>query len=213
MIGVRTDAGPDGQLTYWTRFGDLAAMVATVFGGSIVLELLRQWWGPVGTIRVVPPACKARLARRTPGRTGAAGATSGAGPVLQRALHSRPRHPRAHLRDARMGAERGGRPRRAARSRLCRVLRGRRLFLRAAGDHFGLSFWVCLPLAGILAAFWGVLLGFPCCGCAAIISPSSRRLRRDHPPRHHQLAEPDRRAERRHRHSRPTLFGIPPTWR
>ncbi len=27
--------------------------------------------------------------------------------------------------------------------------------------HFGLSFWVLLPLAGILAAFWGVLLGFP----------------------------------------------------
>lgn len=26
---------------------------------------------------------------------------------------------------------------------------------------FGLSFWVCLPLAGIFAAFWGVLLGFP----------------------------------------------------
>src|SRR5271167_3893230 len=27
--------------------------------------------------------------------------------------------------------------------------------------NFGLSFWVCLPLAGILASFWGVLLGFP----------------------------------------------------
>jgi branched-chain amino acid transport system permease protein len=27
--------------------------------------------------------------------------------------------------------------------------------------HFGWSFWVCLPLAGILAAFWGILLGFP----------------------------------------------------
>jgi branched-chain amino acid transport system permease protein len=27
--------------------------------------------------------------------------------------------------------------------------------------HFGLSFWICLPLAGILAAFWGVILGFP----------------------------------------------------
>ena len=26
---------------------------------------------------------------------------------------------------------------------------------------FGLGFWTCLPLAGILAAFWGVLLGFP----------------------------------------------------
>ncbi len=26
---------------------------------------------------------------------------------------------------------------------------------------FGLGFWTCLPLAGILAAFWGMLLGFP----------------------------------------------------
>ncbi len=26
---------------------------------------------------------------------------------------------------------------------------------------FGLSFWICLPVAGILAALWGVLLGFP----------------------------------------------------
>jgi branched-chain amino acid transport system permease protein len=26
---------------------------------------------------------------------------------------------------------------------------------------FGLSFWILLPLAGILASFWGVLLGFP----------------------------------------------------
>ena len=28
-------------------------------------------------------------------------------------------------------------------------------------QNFGLSFWICLPLAGILAAFWGVQLGFP----------------------------------------------------
>jgi branched-chain amino acid transport system permease protein len=27
--------------------------------------------------------------------------------------------------------------------------------------HFDLGFWVCLPLAGILAAFWGIILGFP----------------------------------------------------
>ncbi|MDP6816039.1 MAG: high-affinity branched-chain amino acid ABC transporter permease LivM [Alphaproteobacteria bacterium] len=27
--------------------------------------------------------------------------------------------------------------------------------------HFDLSFWVCLPLAGALSAFFGVLLGFP----------------------------------------------------
>ena len=28
-------------------------------------------------------------------------------------------------------------------------------------QHFGLSFWVLLPLSGILAAFWGIILGFP----------------------------------------------------
>jgi branched-chain amino acid transport system permease protein len=29
------------------------------------------------------------------------------------------------------------------------------------GEHFGWSFWVCLPAAGLLAALWGVILGFP----------------------------------------------------
>jgi branched-chain amino acid transport system permease protein len=28
-------------------------------------------------------------------------------------------------------------------------------------SNFGFSFWILLPLAGILASFWGVLLGFP----------------------------------------------------
>ncbi|CUX13097.1 leucine/isoleucine/valine transporter permease subunit [compost metagenome] len=28
-------------------------------------------------------------------------------------------------------------------------------------SHFGLSFWVLLPVAGILAGFWGIILGFP----------------------------------------------------
>lgn len=27
--------------------------------------------------------------------------------------------------------------------------------------NFDLGFWICLPLAGILAAFWGIILGFP----------------------------------------------------
>ena len=26
---------------------------------------------------------------------------------------------------------------------------------------FGLSFWICLPIAGVLAALWGMILGFP----------------------------------------------------
>ena len=64
MIGIRTEAGPTGQLIYWTRFGDLAAMVATVFGGSIVVELLRQGGGrsaPSGSFR---HPCKASLRSR-----------------------------------------------------------------------------------------------------------------------------------------------------
>lgn len=28
-------------------------------------------------------------------------------------------------------------------------------------SHFGLSFWVLLPIAGLLAATWGIILGFP----------------------------------------------------
>jgi branched-chain amino acid transport system permease protein len=27
--------------------------------------------------------------------------------------------------------------------------------------HFGFGFWMCLPLAGLLAATWGIVLGFP----------------------------------------------------
>ena len=46
MIGIRTEAGPTGQLIYWTRFGELAAIVAAVFGGSIVIELARRWIAP-----------------------------------------------------------------------------------------------------------------------------------------------------------------------
>src|ERR1700747_1874886 len=62
MIGIRTEAGPTGQLIWWTRFDDLAAMVAAVFGGSIAVELLRWWWGPVGTVMIVPPRVTSALA-------------------------------------------------------------------------------------------------------------------------------------------------------
>ena len=39
-------------------------------------------------------------------------------------------------------------------------------------ENFGLSFWVCLPLAGMLAAFGASCSAFRCCVCAATISPS-----------------------------------------
>ena len=58
MIGIRTEAGPEGQLIYWTRFGDLAALVAAVFFGSIIVELLRQWIGPSKSISLIPESAK-----------------------------------------------------------------------------------------------------------------------------------------------------------
>src|SRR6266516_3768836 len=163
MIGVRTEAGPSGQLTYWTRFDDLAAMVAAVFGGSIVVELLRHWWGPVDTIRVIPPSVQNALvvARRA------------IAPVLLIFTFLVP----VIFYDQRYILDLG-----------ILVLTyvmlgwGLNVVVGLAGlldlgyvafyavgaysyallaTNFGLSFWVCLPLAGILAAFWGVLLGFP----------------------------------------------------
>ena len=155
MIGVRTEAGPQGLLVYETRFGDLAAMVATVFGGSIVMELLRQWWGPVGTIRVVPPKVTSALAL----------AGRGVAPVLLIFTFLVPVifYNERYILDLGILV-------------LTYVMLGWGLnvVVGLAGlldlgyvafyavgaysyallaTNFGLSFWVCLPLAGILAAF------------------------------------------------------------
>src|SRR5436309_941692 len=176
MIGVRHEAGPSGQLTYWTRFDDLAAMVAAVFGGSIVVELLRHWWGPVDTIRIVPSSVQNALAV----------ARRAIAPVLLTFTFLVP----VIFYDQRYILDLG-----------ILVLTyvmlgwGLNVVVGLAGlldlgyvafyavgaysyallaTNFGLSFWVCLPLAGILAAFWGVLLGFPVLrlrgGCLAIVT-------------------------------------------
>src|ERR1700727_1588623 len=163
MIGIRTEAGPTGQLIYWTRFGDLASIVAIVFGGSIVMELLRQWWGPVGTLMGIPP----------PVQSGLAFARKLIAPALLIFAVLVP----VIFYDQRYILDLGILV-------LTYVMLGWGLNvvvglagLLALGyvafyavgaysyallsTNFGLSFWVCLPLAGILAAFWGVLLGFP----------------------------------------------------
>jgi branched-chain amino acid transport system permease protein len=163
MIGVRTEAGSDGQLTYWTRFAELATIVALVFGGSIIVELLRQWWGPADTAKVIPPALQSGLdvARRW------------IGPVLLVFTILLPVifYNERYILDLGILV-------------LTYVMLGwgLNIVVGLAGlldlgyvafyavgaysyallaTYFGLSFWVCLPLAGILAAFWGVLLGFP----------------------------------------------------
>lgn len=52
MIGIRTESGSSGQLTYWTRFGELATTVGAVFVGSIIVETLRHWIGPAGSVEL-----------------------------------------------------------------------------------------------------------------------------------------------------------------
>ena len=163
MVGLRTEAGPSGQLIYWTRFGDLATMVAGVFFGSIAMELLRYWWGPVGTERLMPPAVRSGIA--IAGRLVA--------PVLLVFACLVPVifYNQRYILDLGILV-------------LTYVMLGWGLnvVVGLAGlldlgyvafyavgaysyallaTNFDLSFWVCLPLAGILAALWGVLLGFP----------------------------------------------------
>ena len=163
MVGIRTEAGASGQLTYWTRFGDLAWLVAAVFGGSIVIELLRQWIGPTGVENLVPPAVKSGV--------------SFIGRYLAPALLIFTLLVPVIFYNQRYILD-------LAILVLTYVMLGWGLnvVVGLAGlldlgyvafyavgaysygllaTNFGWSFWVCLPLAGILAAFWGVLLGFP----------------------------------------------------
>ena len=117
------------------------------------------------------------------------------------------RHPDPDLCDARLGAQHRGRPRRPARPRLCRVLRGRRLFLRAARQDFRAV--VLDPAAARRHAV--LVLGHPARLPGA--APARRlsrhrhaRLRRDHPPHPDQLGGADQRLCRHHRHSAADLL-------
>ncbi len=163
MIGVRTETGADGQLTYWTRFGDLAAIVAAVFGGSIVVELLRARFGGKDGGSLLPARVSNALAASQRYLAPALLIFAVLVPVLF--------YQQRDVLDLSILI-------------LTYVMLGWGLNIvvglaglldlgyvafYAVGAYsyallsttFGLSFWICLPLAGILAAFWGVLLGFP----------------------------------------------------
>lgn len=163
MVGVRTEAGSDGQLTYWTRFGELAWLVAAVFGGSIVIELLRQWIGPTGAEKLVPPAVQSGMS--------VVGRYLAPALLIFTVLVPVIFYNQRYILDLAILV-------------LTYVMLGWGLnvVVGLAGlldlgyvafyavgaysygllaTNFGWSFWICLPLAGILAAFWGVLLGFP----------------------------------------------------
>ena len=163
MIGVRTEAGPTGQLIYWTRFGDLAMLVVGVFAGSILVELLRGSIKPPTFTSTVPASVSSTLITLRRFVAPALLAFTFLVPVIF--------YDQRYILDLGILV-------------LTYVMLGWGLNVvvglaglldlgyvafYAVGAYsyallattFGLSFWVCLPLAGILAAFWGVLLGFP----------------------------------------------------
>ncbi len=163
MVGVRTEAGPTGQLIYWTRFGELAGLVSAVFAGSLILELLRSWFGPLDTGKFIPAAADGPLKLAQRFFPLALLIFTLIFPVIF--------YEKRYILDLGILV-------------LTYVMLGWGLNVvvglaglldlgyvafYAVGAYsyallattFGLSFWICLPLAGILAAFWGVLLGFP----------------------------------------------------
>ncbi|HEY8610015.1 MAG TPA: high-affinity branched-chain amino acid ABC transporter permease LivM, partial [Roseomonas sp.] len=161
LVGLRTDVGSSGGgLIIRTRWADVAILVALVFAGRLALNLWEAF----------RPTPKPRTVRRTAllARVG-----TWVAPALLAFAVALPFLPGT----TRYGLDLGILV-------LTYVMLGWGLNVvvglaglldlgyvafYAVGAYsyallsttFGLSFWICLPLAGLLAAFWGVLLGFP----------------------------------------------------
>jgi branched-chain amino acid transport system permease protein len=161
LVGLRTDVGPGGGgLILRTRWSDVAILVAITFAGRLLLNLWEHF----------RPAPSPRSARRTALLTRIGTFVA---PLLLIFAISFPMLPGT----SRYGLDLGILV-------LTYVMLGWGLNIvvglaglldlgyvafYAVGAYayallsttFGLSFWICLPLAGILAAFGGVALGFP----------------------------------------------------
>jgi branched-chain amino acid transport system permease protein len=161
-IGIRTDQGPTGALVLSTRFGVLAVMIAAVFAGRFLLAL---WWrsSNISIGAIVPKAVSAAAVRAVPYAAAAFIVAALAIPVVF--------YTNRYLLDLAILI-----------ATYTMLGFGLNIVVGLAGlldlgyvafyavgaysyaliaQDFGLSFWICLPLAGILAAFAGILLGFP----------------------------------------------------
>jgi branched-chain amino acid transport system permease protein len=162
LIGLRSEQGPTGALEITTRFPMLAMVAGAVFAGALVRALIFGR-GPIGLGRAIPPS--ATRVVESLGRFAAPALLIFALLVPVLFYHDR------YVLDLGIMV-------------LTYVMLGwgLNIVVGLAGlldlgyvafyavgaysyallaTHFELSFWICLPLAGILAAFWGVLLGFP----------------------------------------------------
>jgi branched-chain amino acid transport system permease protein len=162
LVGIRTDTGPGGGLELSERFETLAVLVAVAFAGVF----LREFFFPgvtLGAASFVPESVRRSTARIAQ--------FLGPGLLIFAAVAPIIFYDNRYLLDLSIQI-------------LTYVMLGWGLNIvvglaglldlgyvafYAVGAYsyallaqsFGLSFWICLPLAGILAAFWGVLLGFP----------------------------------------------------
>jgi branched-chain amino acid transport system permease protein len=162
LIGIRTDQGPTGALVFTTRFGALAATIAAVFVGAFLRATLwRQ--ASVSINQLVPGSVKVAASGVA---VYAAAAFLGFALIVPIIFYGN-----RYLLDLAilivtytmlgfgLNIVVG----------LAGLLDLGYVAFYAVGAYsyaliaqtFGLSFWICLPLAGILAAFAGLLLGFP----------------------------------------------------
>jgi branched-chain amino acid transport system permease protein len=162
MIGIRTEQGPTGALIFTTRFGMLAEIVAAVFVGRL-LWALTQRNANVSLDRLVPAAVKTAASGVVPYAAAAFLTFALAVPIIF--------YGNRYLLDLGILIV-----------TYTMLGFGLNIVVGLAGlldlgyvafyavgaysyaliaQNFGLSFWICLPLAGILAAFAGLLLGFP----------------------------------------------------
>ena len=162
LIGLRTEQDASGALQISTRFQTLAMLVAAVFAGAFLRALIFAR-APITLGRAVPPSVASFLASASRFAAPALLIFALLVPVLF--------YSNRYLLDLGILV-------------LTYVMLGWGLNIvvglaglldlgyvafYAVGAYsyallatqFHLSFWICLPLAGILAAFWGILLGFP----------------------------------------------------
>ena len=162
LIGIRTEQGPTGALVISTRFGLLAEIVAAVFVGRL-LRVLAWREASISIGSLVPTAMKAAASGLSYYAAAAFLAFAFLVPIIF--------YGNRYLLDL------------AILIVTYTMLGfGLNIVVGLAGlldlgyvafyavgaysyaliaQNFGFSFWICLPLAGVLAAFAGLLLGFP----------------------------------------------------
>jgi len=162
LIGIRTEQGPAGALVLTTRFGLLGEIVAAVFVASLLRSLL--WPRAAAALaRLLPSSAGALAARISPYLAPGLIAFAVLFPILfyssGYALGLATLIATYTMLGFGLNIVVG----------LAGLLDLGYVAFYAVGaysyallaHYFGLSFWSCLPLAGILAAFAGILLGFP----------------------------------------------------